>query len=96
MESQFGDFFLVCRSVFTCKVTGKTYKVKGNLSCYEANVVYLISCKLRKDQFVGSAYKNSFKPRFRYIRATLTQLRTDVMRLSPFQLNLQMWVIRKY
>ena len=59
------DNFLVCRNEFTCKVTGKTYKVRGNLSCTSANVVYLISCKLCKDQYVGSAYKNNFKPRFR-------------------------------
>ena len=57
--------FLVCRNEFSCKVTGTTYKVKGNLSCNSANVVYLISCKLCKDQYVGSTYKNNFKPRFR-------------------------------
>ena len=28
-------------------------------------MVYLISCKLCKDQYVGSAYKNNFKPRVR-------------------------------
>ena len=59
------DNFLVCRNEFTCKVTGKTYKVRGNLPCNSPNVVYLISCKLCKDQYVGSAYKNNFKPRFR-------------------------------
>ena len=32
--------FLVCRKEFTSKVTGKTYKVRGNLSCNSANVVY--------------------------------------------------------
>ena len=57
--------FLVCRNEFTCKVTGKTYKTRGNLSCNSANVVYLISFKLCKDQCVGSAYKNNFKGRFR-------------------------------
>ena len=59
------DNFLVCRNKFTCKDTGKTYKVRGNLSCNSANVVYLISCKLCKNQYVGCAYKNNFKPRFR-------------------------------
>ena len=59
------DNFLVSRNEFTSNVTGKTYKVRGNLSCSSANVVYLISCKLCKDQYVGSAYKNNFKPRFR-------------------------------
>ena len=47
--------FIVCRNEFTCKVTGTTYKVRDNLSCNSANVVYLISCKLCKDQYVGSA-----------------------------------------
>ena len=56
---------LVCRNEFTCKVSGKTYKVRGNLSCNNANVVYLISCKLFKDHYVGVAYKNKFIPRFR-------------------------------
>ena len=46
--------FLICRNEFTCKVTGKRYKVKGNLSCNSPNEVYLISSKLR-----------NFKPRFR-------------------------------
>ena len=49
----------------TCQVTGKIYKVRGKLSCNSVNVVYLVSCKLCKDQYVGSAYKNNFKPRFR-------------------------------
>ena len=57
--------FLVCRAEFSCKVTGKTYKARDNLSCNSTNVVCLISCKLCKDQYVGSAYKNNFKPRFR-------------------------------
>ena len=46
-------------------MTGKIYKVRGKLSCNSVNVVYLVSCKLCKDQYVGSAYKNNFKPRFR-------------------------------
>ena len=40
------DNFLICRNEFTCKVTDKTYKVRGNLSCNSANIVYLVSCKL--------------------------------------------------
>ena len=28
-------------------------------------MIYLISCKLCKEQYVGSAFKNYFKPRFR-------------------------------
>ena len=58
------DNFLGCRNKFNCKVTGKTCNVRGNLSCNSVNVVYLISCKMCKDQYVGCAYKNNFKPRF--------------------------------
>ena len=57
--------FLACKNEFKCKVTGKTYKVRGNLNCNSLNVVYLINCKLCGDQYVGSALKNNFKPRFR-------------------------------
>ena len=57
--------FLACKNEFKCKVTGKTYKVRGNLDCNSLNVVYLINCKLCGDQYVGSALKNNFKPRFR-------------------------------
>ena len=64
-ECDMCDNFLVCRNEFTCKVTVKTYKERGNLSCNSANVVYLISCKLCKDRYVGCPYKNNFKPRFR-------------------------------
>ena len=59
------DNFLECTNEFTYKVTGKTYKVRGNLSCNSANVLYLISCKLCKGQYVVSAYKDNFTPRFR-------------------------------
>ena len=74
--------FLVCRKEFTCKVTGKTYKVRGNLSCNSANVVYLISCKLCKDQYV--AYKNNFKPRFRVHKSDIN---TDVGKLENIELH---------
>ena len=57
--------YLVCKNEFTCTVTGKTYKVRGNLCCTSSNVIYLISCKLFKEHYVGSAFKNNFKPRFR-------------------------------
>ena len=57
--------YLVCKNEFTCTVTGKTYKVRGKLCCTSSNVIYLISCKLCKEQYVGSAFKDNFKPRFR-------------------------------
>ena len=76
------DNFLVCRNEFTCKVTGKTYKVKGNLSCNSANVVYLISCKLCKDQYVGSPIIIILSLDLGYIRVILTQVRTGVVWLN--------------
>ena len=34
------------------------------LCCTSCNVIYLISCKLCKEQFVGSAFEDNFNPRF--------------------------------
>ena len=42
--------YLVCRNEFTCTVTGKTYKMGAKLCCTSSNVIYLISCKLCKEQ----------------------------------------------
>ena len=57
--------YLVCNNEFSSTVTGKKYKVRGNLSCKSQNVVYLINCKKCKQQYVGSALKDNFKSRFR-------------------------------
>ena len=57
--------FLVSKNEFSSTVTGKKYKVRGNLSCKSLNVVYLITCKKCKQQYVGSALKDNFKARFR-------------------------------
>ena len=54
--------YLFCNNEFTYTVTGKTYKVRGNLCCTTSTV---ISCKLCKEQYVGSPFKGNFKPRFR-------------------------------
>ena len=81
MVSKCGKKCDICNNEFTCKFTGKTYKVRGNLSCNSANVVYLMSCKLCKDHNVGPAYKNNFKPRG-YIRVTLTHERTTMVWLN--------------
>ena len=56
--------YLVCKNEFTCTVTGKTYTVGGELCCTSSNVICLISCKLCKEQYVGSAFKDNFKTRF--------------------------------
>ena len=57
--------FLVCSNEFRCKVTGKTYKVRGKLNCNSHNVIYLVNCKLCGEQYIGSASGDNFKPRFR-------------------------------
>ena len=48
---------------FRCTVKGKTYFIKGKLPCDSFNVVYLITCSNRREQYVGSAF--NFKQRFR-------------------------------
>ena len=57
--------YLVCKNEFACTVRRKTYKVRGKLCCTSSNVIYLISCKLCMEQYVGSAFKDNFKPSFR-------------------------------
>ena len=56
---------MVFKNEFTCTATGKTYKVRDDLTCKSDNVIYLISCKKCKQQYVGSAYEGNFKLRFR-------------------------------
>ena len=46
---------LITDSKFTCTVTGKTYFIKGNLSCDSCNIIYLITCFNCREQYVGSA-----------------------------------------
>ena len=53
----------ICKNEFTYTVTVKTYKVRGKL-CWTGNLIYLISCKLYKQQYVGSVIQNIFKPCF--------------------------------
>ena len=46
---------------FTSKVTGKTYFIKGDLSCNSKNVIYLITCDKCKDEYIGSAVDFKFR-----------------------------------
>ena len=52
--------YIVFKNEFTCTATGKTYKVRGAQTCKIDNVVYLISCKKCKQQYVGSAFESNF------------------------------------
>ena len=47
--------YLITDNKFECKVTGRFYNVKGNLSCNSSNVIYSISCQNSDDQYIGSA-----------------------------------------
>ena len=55
--------FLITDSKFRCIVTGKTYFIKGNLSCVGCNVIYLIKCSSCREQYLGSTI--NFKQKFR-------------------------------
>ena len=54
---------LLTDNKFKCKVTGRFYNVRGNLSCNSSNVICLSSCKNCEDQYIESAA--DFKVRFR-------------------------------
>ena len=62
-KCNFCQNFLVTDSRFRCTVTGKTYFIKGNLSCNSCNVIYLITCSNCRKQHIESAV--NFKQRFR-------------------------------
>ena len=49
-------------SSFKSTSTGKIYKIRQNLSCDSAWVIYLSTCKKCKGQYVGKS-KNAFKKR---------------------------------
>ena len=55
--------YLLTDNKFKCRVTGRFYNVRGNLSCNSSNAICLISCKNCEDQYIGSAI--DFKARFR-------------------------------
>lgn len=48
---------------FTSTVTNRTYMVKGNITCNSVYVIYLVTCKKCKHQYVGST--NDYKKRMR-------------------------------
>ena len=73
-----------------CTVTGKTYKNRGKLYCTGSNVICLISCKLCKEQYVSSAFKGNFKPRFRVHKSDIIAGKIDVVWPDIFLINVLM------
>ena len=47
----------------TSEVTGKTFFIKGDLSCDSKNFIFLITCDKCKDEYICFAI--NFKPHFR-------------------------------
>ena len=63
--------YMVFKNKFTCTAIGKTYKVRGDLTCKSDNIVYLTSCKKCKQQHAGSTFESNFKPRFRVHKSNI-------------------------
>ena len=61
--------FLITDSKFRYTVTGKTFFIKGNLSCDSCNVIYLITCSNCRVQYAGSAI--NLKQRFRICKSDI-------------------------
>ena len=61
--------YLITDHKFECKVTGRFYNVKGNLSCNSSNVIYAISCQNSDDQYIGSA--TDFMAIFRILKSDI-------------------------
>ena len=51
------------------KITGKTYFIKGDLSCNNKNIICLMTCDKCRDEYIGSTVY--FKPHFRVHRSDI-------------------------
>ena len=50
--------------------TGRSYKIRSNLTCDSKNVIYLVACKKCKLQYIGST-TTEFKVRFRNHKSSM-------------------------
>ena len=55
---------------FKSTVTGEIYKMNFHFDCNSLNVVYLITCKVSKNQYTGSAV-TKFRARFNQYKSNL-------------------------
>ena len=55
---------------------GNTHKTKGKITCTTSNVIYLISCRVCRVQYVGET-KNTLKKRFYGHRSTVNTGKLD-------------------
>ena len=56
--------YLVENKIFHSACTGRFYSIRQDVHCRSKNVIYLVTCKTCKIQYVGST-SNEFKVRFR-------------------------------
>jgi hypothetical protein len=74
---------------FTSPVTGRTYKILGNMSCHTDNCVYLISCKACSKQYVGEP--GDLLRRINNHRSTIKTKKTKEPVGVHFNLNGHKW-----
>ena len=59
--------YMAFKTELTCTATGKTCKVRVDLTCKNDNIKYLISDKSCKLQYVSSAFESNYKLRLRVL-----------------------------
>jgi len=67
--------YLESSKKFTSYSTNRFYCIKQHLSCKSKNIIYLISCKKCRVQYVGST-RNEFKVRFRNHKSAMLTKKT--------------------
>ena len=60
--------YMAFKTELTCTATGKTCKVRVDLTCKNDNVKYLKSDKTCKLQYVSSAFESNYKPRLTVLK----------------------------
>ena len=73
------SFWSVRMNLHVQLVAGRTCKVRDKLCCTSCNVIYLINCKLCKEQYEDFAFKGKFKPRFRVHKRDVKLVKIDVV-----------------
>ena len=68
--------YLVENKIFHSACTGRFYSIRQDVHCRSKNVIYLVTCKTCKIQYVGST-SNEFKVRFRNHKSAMLTKRTS-------------------
>ena len=70
--------YVVFKNEFTCTVTGKTYKVRRDLTCKSDNVVYLISCKSASNSMLALPLKATLSQGLEFTKVISILAKTGV------------------